>query len=78
MKKYVIGLDLGINNFVWSILNAEDKTLEKAGVRCLLILNLQRIEEMLEVFKEEKREDVQELTICFFYLRVLIFHIIIL
>ncbi|MBO5474918.1 MAG: hypothetical protein J5982_00255 [Bacilli bacterium] len=37
MKKYVIGLDLGINNFVWSILNAEDKTLVKAGVRSFAV-----------------------------------------
>ena len=33
MGKYIIGLDLGINNVGWSIINEENNTLEKTGVR---------------------------------------------
>lgn len=32
-KKYVIGLDLGINNVGWSILDLESHNIEKSGVR---------------------------------------------
>ena len=32
-KNYVIGLDLGINNVGWSILNLDNNKIEKAGVR---------------------------------------------
>lgn len=33
MSKYVIGLDLGINNVGWSIVDEKKKSLEKSGVR---------------------------------------------
>lgn len=33
MEKYIIGLDLGINNVGWAIINEEKNTLEKTGVR---------------------------------------------
>ncbi len=33
MSKYVIGLDLGINNVGWSIVDLENKKIEKSGVR---------------------------------------------
>lgn len=33
MNKYVIGIDLGINNVGWSIINSETKEIEKCGVR---------------------------------------------
>lgn len=32
-KKYIIGLDLGINNVGWSVVNAETNTLESFGVK---------------------------------------------
>jgi CRISPR-associated protein, csn1 family len=33
MNKYIIGIDLGINNVGWSIINSETKEIEKCGVR---------------------------------------------
>ena len=33
MKKYSIGLDIGINNIGWSIVNMEEKKVEKCGIR---------------------------------------------
>ena len=33
MQKYIIGLDLGINNVGWSIIDEETNTIEKTGVR---------------------------------------------
>ena len=33
MKKYIIGLDLGINNVGWSVVNADTKKIESYGVK---------------------------------------------
>ena len=39
MNKYVIGLDLGINNVGWSVVDAENNSILKSGVRLFSVAN---------------------------------------